>query len=130
MTVHKFVNHPCIVENPNAEVWVETGDFGPCVDYSPCNFINDHVEKDLVCDGKPGKGEVYTVKKLVEELKRYPLSSNVTVADWIKAAPFLIKSAEAFAQYMPKGAGLPNTVKDVEKRFGKLKYPIIVIDAE
>lgn len=36
MTVGEFIKHPCIVENPNAEVWVETGDFGPdykCEEY-------------------------------------------------------------------------------------------------
>ena len=50
MKIGKFLKESILWENPNAEVFVETGDYGPCVAYDPAGGIFTSDDEDAWVD--------------------------------------------------------------------------------
>ena len=131
MTVGKFLSQPCIKqcfdENPDAAVWVYTRKRSH---YRPCtNVVYDF--PDTYDCGYDDEGDFfYKVKDLVEELERAFKDGPITILGDLQAAPYIIKNVEEFVQHYQTFHTKPVTVDYIEKRIGKLKYPIIVIDKE
>jgi hypothetical protein len=137
MKIGKFLKESILWENLDADVLVETGDYGPCVEYNPATKITTRDEDDWVDEGtilidSQDDKPTMKVSELVDQLGKMDMKLEVEISDGYQAAPFLINSYEEFARHEQGRAGYPNgcTAADEEKEFPNLKFPIIIIDTE
>ncbi len=137
MKIGKFLKESVLWENPNAEVLVETGDYGPCVEYNPASEIltrdeDDWVDEDAVLIDSADDKPTMKVSELVDQLGKMDMKLEVEISDGYHAAPFLINSYEEFARHEQGRAHYSNgcTAADEMKYFPNLKFPIIIIDTE
>lgn len=137
MKIGKFLKESILWENPDAEVLVETGGYGPCVEYNPATEILTRDEDKWVNEGatlidSDDDKPTMKVSELVDKLGKMDMKLEVEISDGYPAAPYLINSYEEFAKHEHGRAGYPNgcTATDEMKYFPNLKFPIIIIDTE
>ncbi len=137
MKIEKFLKESILLENPNADVYVETGDYGPCVTYDPANEILTRDEDDWVDEGavlidSDDDKPAMKVSELVGQLGKMDMELEVEISDGYPAAPYLINSYEEFANHEQGRAHYYNgcTAEDEIEEFPNLKFPIIIIDTE
>lgn len=137
MKIGKFLKESILWENPDADVLVETGDYGPCVEYNPATKITTRDEDDWVDEGtilidSQDDKPTMKVSELVDQLGKMDMKLEVEISDGYPAAPFLINSYEEFACHEQGRAHYSNgcTAADEIKYFPNLKFPIIIIDTE
>lgn len=137
MKIGKFLKESILWENPDAEVLVETGDYGPCVEYNPATEILTRDEDKWVNEGavlidSDDDKPTMKVSELVDQLGKMDMKLEVEISDGYPAAPYLISSYEEFAKHEQGRAGYPSgcTAADEMKYFPNLKFPIIIIDTE
>ena len=137
MKIGKFLKESILWENLDADVLVETGDYGPCVEYNPATKITTRDEDDWVDEGtilidSQDDKPTMKVSELVDQLGKMDMKLEVEISDGYQAAPFLINSYEEFARHEQGRAHYSNgcTAADEMKYFPNLKFPIIIIDTE
>lgn len=137
MKIGKFLKESILWENLGADVFVETGDYGPCVEYNPATKITTRDEDDWVDEGtilidSQDDKPTMKVSELVDQLGKMDMKLEVEISDGYPAAPFLIDSYEEFARHEQGRAHYSNgcTAADEMKYFPNLKFPIIIIDTE
>lgn len=137
MKIGKFLKESILWENLDANVLVETGDYGPCVEYHPAAEVLTRDEDDWVDEGtvliaSNNDKPTMKVSELVEQLGKMDMKLEVEISDGYPAAPYLINSYEEFAKHEQGRAGYSNgcTAADEMKYFPNLKFPIIIIDTE
>ena len=137
MKIGKFLKESILWENLDADVLVETGDYGPCVEYNPATKITTRDEDDWVDEGtilidSQDDKPTMKVSELVDQLGKMDMKLEVEISDGYQAAPFLINSYEEFAKHEQGRAHYSNgcTAADEMKYFPNLKFPIIIIDTE
>lgn len=137
MKIGKFLKESILWENPDAEVLVETGDYGPCVEYNPATEIltrdeDEWVDEDAVLIDSDDDKPTMKVSELVEQLGKMEMKLEVEISDGYPAAPYLISSYEEFAKHEQGRAHYQSgcTAADEMKYFPNLKFPIIIIDTE
>lgn len=116
----------------DAEVWCQTGDFGPCVSYDPADYVGedeDGWEKgNVFIQSSIEDKRTLTVSEVIDKLLSFDPQFGVMVSDGFEAKPYLIKSCREFANQEQKHAGYTITDKQAKEEYGNLKYPLIVFD--
>jgi len=138
MKIGKFLKESVLWENLDADIYVETGDYGPCVAYDPAGgiFTSDDedawVDEGAILIDRDNNKPTMKVSELVEQLGKMDMKLEVEISDGYPAAPFLINSYEEFAHHEQGRAHYQNgcTAEDEMKEFPNLKFPIIIIDTE
>lgn len=134
MKIGKVLKDPILWENMDAEVWVQSGDFGPCVSYDPAGYVGEDLDGWM-------KGSIFieldnevdhtlTVSEVVEKLSTFDQSYEVVVSDGFKAKPYLIKNFREFADQEQKHAGYRIDDARAKQFYGDKKYPLIIFDVE
>ena len=116
----------------DAEVWCETGDFGPCVSYDPAGYVGEDEDgwrSDgnifILCDKNK---HILKVSEVIDKLSSFDQRLEVMVSDGFKAQPYLINSYREFADREGKQAGYRFSDEEAKKYYGNLKYPLVVFD--
>ena len=134
MKIGKVLKDPILWENMNAEVWVQTGDFGPCVQYDPAAYVDkdeDGWMPESIFIGQDEEVDhTLTVSEVVEKLSTFDQSYDVVVSDGFNAKPYLIKNFREFADQEQRHAGYKISDERAKQYYGNLKYPIVVFDVE
>ncbi len=137
MKIGKFLKESILWENMDADVFVETGDYGPCVAYDPAAKILTRDEDKWVDEGavlidSDDDKPTMKVSELVEQLGKMDMKLEVEISDGYPAEPYLINSYEEFARHEQGRAHYYNgcTAEDEMEEFPNLKFPIIIIDTE
>lgn len=137
MKIGKFLKESILWENLDADVYVETGDYGPCVAYDPAGGIFTSNEDEFVDEGailidSDDDKPTMKVSELVDQLGKMDMKLEVEISDGYPAAPYLISSYEEFARHEQGRAHYQSgcTAEDEMKKSPNLKFPIIIIDTE
>ena len=134
MKIGKVLKDPILWENIDAEVWVQTGDFGPCVQYDPAAYVDkdeDGWMPESIFIGQDEEVDhTLTVSEVVEKLSTFNQSCEVVVSDGFKAKPYLIKNFREFADQEQKHAGYKIDDARAKQFYGNKKYPLIIFDVE
>ena len=134
MKIGKVLKDPILWENMDAEVWVQSGDFGPCVDYSPAGYVGEDLDGwmkgSIFIELDDNTDHTLTVSEVVEKLSTFDQSCEVVVSDGFEAQPFLIKNFREFADQEQRHAGYKISDERAKQYYGNLKYPIVVFDVE
>ena len=122
------------MKHPQAQVYCQTGDFGPCVDYNIVNCAEDDELEDYainICHHRYGNYKPLDTNQLVVELLKFPLTTYmITVSDGFPAYFNIIESAEDFAKRWSHLEGTKRTAKDIYKAFPDITFPAALIDVE
>jgi len=134
MKIGKVLKDPILWENMDAEVWVQTGDFGPCVQYDPAAYVDkdeDGWMPESIFIGQDEEVDhTLTVSEVIEKLSTFNQSCEVVVSDGFKAKPYLINNFREFANQEQKHAGYKIDDARAKQFYGDKKYPLIIFDVE
>lgn len=134
MKIGKVLKDPILWENMDAEVWCQTGDFGPCVEYDPAAYVGKDEDgwmpESIFINRDEEVDHTLTVSEVVEKLSTSDQSYEVVVSDGFKAKPYLIKNFREFADQEQRHAGYKISDERAKQYYGHLKYPIVVFDVE
>ena len=134
MKIGKVLKDPILWENMDAEVWCQTGDFGPCVEYDPAAYVGEDEDGWMPGNIFIGRDEevdhTLKVSEVVEKLSTLDQNYEVVVSDGFKAKPYLIKNFREFADQEQRHAGYKISDERAKQYYGNLKYPIVVFDVE
>ena len=124
-----------LTNNLDADVYVQVGDFGPCVGYAKASTIETHDDDDWVDEGEvlisspDNDDEPLKVSELIDKLSKLDGDLEIVVSDGFRAKPYLVSSYREFAD-REQQAGYKINDARAKQFYGDKKYPLIVLDVE
>lgn len=125
-----------ITNNLDADVYVQVGDFGPCVAYEQAGTVETNANDDWIDEGEvlisspDHDDEPLKVSELIDKLSKLDGNLEVTVSDGFIAKPYLINSYREFADQEQRHAGYRINDATAKQYYGDKKYPLIIFDVE
>ncbi|MBR6610777.1 MAG: hypothetical protein IKK93_00825 [Campylobacter sp.] len=134
MTIREILNNEVIINNSSSDVYVQSGDFGPCVSYDPAAYVGEDedgwMQGSIFIEPDEEVDHILTVSEVVEKLSTFDQSYNVVVSDGFEAKPYLIKNFREFANQEQRHAGYKISDERAKQYYGDKKYPLIIFDVE